>query len=657
MAYIGKNPRFNTGTLTPQSARPSNPVEGMIYYDDGTTNTEGVWKYQDGAWEFITSLIDYLKLIPQSADPTSPIEGQIQFADGTIRAKGLWQFKDGVWQPVGPAITGSLDIFYQQNFENDIDSSDFSNGNNSNFLGGGALVGTLSDETSSVISGEKSIKYTQAVGSLNDYIASELIPLEDKQQERIVKLSVEYKYSGNDDDIALIAYNSTSGAVIGEALIKSSSIVKKAEFRFFTSTAANIQYGFQTKVENDGAELIFDDVEITINQVIENVVEENFFNATVTNNGTSAIEDFNIEFIDSVTTIATGRVQVNFVPGFFTVAPSAVAIMRAPVSGGLSTWVESISTTQCVVSCGNDGVAFVNRDFSLHVARKGLDYKSPTSEIVLANEVPENVFSANIDGAGNILGQTGEFLDSVTVVSTGRYRLNFKAGKFTESPAVVPQTNRAFGTAQFVGASSITSSTADVFVSPTNNASGGVAFAFSVVVVAQGLDYKAITANIIQSSQRVAVLRKSTATGVSGASIGSGSTVRDLTEVVGDTEFLEFNAANSTVKLASGDYEIDLDSSFFDAGSGLQAVQLWLNDSSQSITDVYQDVLGSTQYMNFASNDDNMLVASLKGKFSVTTPTTFRIIQYSDNTGLTEGLASSSPQRQVYTLGTIKKLR
>jgi hypothetical protein len=59
MAYIGNNPKWNTGTFTPQSADPSNPVEGMQFYSDGTSRSEGLWVYRDGAWAASTNaLID-----------------------------------------------------------------------------------------------------------------------------------------------------------------------------------------------------------------------------------------------------------------------------------------------------------------------------------------------------------------------------------------------------------------------------------------------------------------------------------------------------------------------------------------------------------------------------------------------------------------------
>lgn len=53
MAFIGKNPKFNSATYTPQAADPTTPSEGMVFYADGTSRAEGLWQYTNGAWQQI----------------------------------------------------------------------------------------------------------------------------------------------------------------------------------------------------------------------------------------------------------------------------------------------------------------------------------------------------------------------------------------------------------------------------------------------------------------------------------------------------------------------------------------------------------------------------------------------------------------------------
>jgi hypothetical protein len=53
MAYIGKNPRWNTGGFVPQAADPANPVEGMLFWSNGTPRAAGLWQYKSATWEQI----------------------------------------------------------------------------------------------------------------------------------------------------------------------------------------------------------------------------------------------------------------------------------------------------------------------------------------------------------------------------------------------------------------------------------------------------------------------------------------------------------------------------------------------------------------------------------------------------------------------------
>lgn len=50
MAYIGKQPSVNRLKLQPQSADPSNPEEGDVFYSDGTSRTKGAYQYIASNW-------------------------------------------------------------------------------------------------------------------------------------------------------------------------------------------------------------------------------------------------------------------------------------------------------------------------------------------------------------------------------------------------------------------------------------------------------------------------------------------------------------------------------------------------------------------------------------------------------------------------------
>ena len=50
MSYIGKNPKADTLNLTPQSALPTTPSEGMLWRSDGTVRGVGLFEYKSGNW-------------------------------------------------------------------------------------------------------------------------------------------------------------------------------------------------------------------------------------------------------------------------------------------------------------------------------------------------------------------------------------------------------------------------------------------------------------------------------------------------------------------------------------------------------------------------------------------------------------------------------
>lgn len=57
MSFIGDSPKVQRLKANPQSADPSNPVQGDLQYADGTVRTEGVWQYDGSNW--IQPGIDY----------------------------------------------------------------------------------------------------------------------------------------------------------------------------------------------------------------------------------------------------------------------------------------------------------------------------------------------------------------------------------------------------------------------------------------------------------------------------------------------------------------------------------------------------------------------------------------------------------------------
>jgi hypothetical protein len=102
MANIGKQPSAVTVRFLPQSATPTNPNEGDLFYSDGTVLDLGLWSYTNSAWAQVStgstlSTLANLTLTPQSSDPGSPAEGMLFMSNGTPRAEGLWIYTDSAW--------------------------------------------------------------------------------------------------------------------------------------------------------------------------------------------------------------------------------------------------------------------------------------------------------------------------------------------------------------------------------------------------------------------------------------------------------------------------------------------------------------------------------------------------------------------------------
>lgn len=165
----------------------------------------------------------------------------------------------------GSSSGGSLDIFYQDNFET-TQASDFTTGNSATPFDSGTLQGTLSNETSLQLKDTRSIKFVQAAGSLNDWFHLPALIIEPKEMGKQFELVFNTSYTGADGDIEFVLYDDTNAAEIGRAVVKTGSYERQSISFLFDETTASLTVGAQVAVENIGATLIFDDLELRINR-------------------------------------------------------------------------------------------------------------------------------------------------------------------------------------------------------------------------------------------------------------------------------------------------------------------------------------------------------------------------------------------------------
>jgi len=165
------------------------------------------------------------------------------------------------WSEVGSGAA-SLDSIFQLIGD---DVSSWSKGNNATFLGGGSLAGTFATESASPLNGLQSYKYTQAAGSLNDYIASPVKSVPARFRGQTCILSFPFNYNGSTNDIEVVLYDVTNSAIIPNSMFITSSSTTSVLTSYITipTTCSSIRVGFKVAVANSGKILNFDDVQLS----------------------------------------------------------------------------------------------------------------------------------------------------------------------------------------------------------------------------------------------------------------------------------------------------------------------------------------------------------------------------------------------------------
>lgn len=147
------------------------------------------------------------------------------------------------------------------------DVAAWSTGNNATFLTAGTIAGTFAADTVAPLQGTSSYKYTQAAGSLNDWISSAVQPVDLRFRGRDATVYFPYTYNGGASDIQVVVYCATTGTILSpNALLPTTVTVGTSTFRTNVSipaTCSGIRFGFQVKTANSGKILAFDSVSVS----------------------------------------------------------------------------------------------------------------------------------------------------------------------------------------------------------------------------------------------------------------------------------------------------------------------------------------------------------------------------------------------------------
>lgn len=670
MAYIGKNPKQNTSTLVPQSADPSNPTEGQLFYSDGTSRAEGVWVYKNGAFE-----------------------------------------------EVG-AGAGSLDIFHQDDLDIAV-TGDFSTGNNATFLGGGSVAGTLAIESAAQISGRQSLKFTQAAGSLNDYVSSGAFSIDPKQANSDCKVSLYFTYDGDAADIEFVVYDQTGTAVITDSLdsFTSESNATRYETTFFVpSTSTELKWGFQVAVANSGKILVVDDVEFSTNPFVSKnlmslsavrVTSGSTYGSTNTdiriftdveyNLGSDIVYATSATLGDSFTVQRTGLYAVSYSDSFnigdnMGISKNAASLNtaihvaspeeRLGISGTSASGNPETVGGQFYFQAGDIIRAHTNAQNQTPGSYASFTITSliETEHIVTpakSNMTDWTAYTPTTQGFGTL--GTNEF-EYKQVGDSYHIQGNFTTGTLTASEAQVSLPNsKTVKTSQLItlvgnGTTNaadakhieVLSTGGDAFLNFGRRDSGtagmvadlgnsvvagnGDIISFYAIVKIEGLSSDATFLAAVPV-QKVAYIKDEKSSGtVGGAGATATWTKRDLNTIQGDSEIVSISS--SVITLSAGKYDI----------SGLcpcyrtQKTRVRLQNTSDSTT----AILGGSVWSSPAVAGDDTIQVPFGGVITITESKTFEVQMYTQVTNTTSDFGFTTDiagVNEVYSQIKITKLK
>jgi len=561
---------------------------------------------------------------------------------------------------------GGLDVYHTQDMEGLADASGFTTGNDVVFLNAGSMAGTLALDEVSPISGAKSLKYTQAAGSLNDYFASEVIDVELKQQNNDSGMTLYFEYDGADDDIKLVVWDETNSEELttGVELIKTTGKATRYALSFYVPvTCTQIRWGAQVLVENIGAVLKIDDVEITSNPFVEaDLSEENHFSARIGSGGAIISQD--VPWIQSVGNPSGGTYTVVFTPGFFTVPP-ALTTGGGDVNDGSARIGEGTVTTSGVTIytgiSDNSGPTARNIPFALHASRQGSDYSvgsphvltparssSTVTKVLNADETTSGITLSDLTFSDLVIGNK----DEIALTA----QLGGISGSVNEIG--IRHNGVEIGKAQSYGGGSSVQFVSTVSVKFTATATSLTfltGFTGSGFVQGNGTQSETFAQLTNLTSQflaaiptpKVAYLKDVKTSGTNGGDFNSGSYVtRVLNTVEGDSGFVSLSGNQFT--LQPGKYQIEAHAPGHLCGAHKAKVY--------NVTNSVDAIIGAYASSETASGTGTRSVVD--GTLTLTSPKVFELRHRCTNTKASNGLGfpCAFGDSEIYAVVKITKL-
>jgi hypothetical protein len=530
------------------------------------------------------------------------------------------------WSEVGSGAS-SLDTVFQLIGD---DVPNWSKGNNASFLGGGSLAGTFAAESTTPLNGPQSYKYTQAAGSLNDYIASPIKSVSSRFRGRECTLYFPFDYNGNSNDIRVVFYDVTNSQEIPSSVyLQSSPTVSIFKTNIvIPSTCANIRVGFQVAVVNSGKILEFDDVVLSNDTTVY---------ADIANQNQSA------GYPTSSSTITIASPSYSSGSGLFSVSSSQITVLRSCKISITSSI--SLSTTDLVVTLARNGntIAYDRA----RIATTNSLYASASATV---DATPGDIFTftATASAVGNLLisatASNSNILTAPETFSTDTSPLTY-AGSGTVS-GLAGLASASVGTfITFTTAINTTSTHTQTTTAPTqttsdmnnngillytrayNAASTAAQPAYVAIQIGKGM--KGVSVNGYTSTAKSGNYIKPDQQAVSGSTEQIGAFV-GYNEVTG---VLILNAATTWGSTFTGRYWID------NAGNARTSGYLVINASKNpALTGIG---LPARVYSESAGNAGQVITANV---------TNIPFIGISDTHGAWNGSQYVVPETGIYSL-------
>jgi hypothetical protein len=470
------------------------------------------------------------------------------------------------------------DVFFQEDFE----------GASVSFTCGTNL--TAADETVDEIDGT-SKSFTQGATPPTVGVKCEgpTITLAAKEQTKnLIEVCFNAKWNGNNNDMAFQVYGNTSTSVLVEIPIPASTTAKKHCGYFSTDGEASIDYDISVLAQSANSELIIDDIEFASDPLSPTNIfassEWTDYSPDITGIGSDTLlhskwkrvgDTVFISLKVQTGTVAASDFTIPLPNGYTIKGTDTTEVLRF---GHIERESVASDETLSVIGVGGDNFLQAGRRLDPSANNsftEGLDgnvlfgssSKFSVEAIVPVNELSntsqgvvvknrtdsasvENVFSAEVDGSGNVTKENVDWIDG-NCTTTSPYTCTLKAGLFSEAPNCVlkPTTTGRCATQNTASTSSQFDARITICSSGSLSNSG-----FEVVCQRQGTDYIKETDKVYTTAVDSLTGSYLRATGNAGTSITANTTNIDFANEVEDTS----GSWNGTVFTAPkyGFYEV-----------------------------------------------------------------------------------------------------